>query len=57
MALAGLAWLTFLSPPLGAEYLYPYILVAAIGEGLRSLWLLVMGVNAEAWKEQAAKGE
>jgi uncharacterized protein DUF4386 len=58
MALAGLGWLTFLSPPLGAKYLYPYILVAAIGEGLLTLWLLVMGVNAEAWEEQAAaKGE
>ena len=35
-----------------------FILVAAIGEGLLTLWLLVMGVNAEAWKEQAAaKGE
>jgi hypothetical protein len=58
MALAGLGWLTFLSPPFGAKYLYPYILVAAIGEALLTLWLLVMGVNAEAWKEQAAvKGE
>ena len=56
--LMALGWLTFLSPPLGAKYLYPYILVAAIGEGLLTLWLLVMGVNAEAWKEQAAaKGE
>ena len=58
MPLAGLGWLTFLSPPFGAKYLYHYILVAAIGEGLLTLWLLVMGVNAEAWKEQAAaKGE
>ncbi len=56
--LMALGWLTSLSPPLGAKYPYPYILVAAIGEGLLTLWLLVMGVNAEAWKEQAAaKGE
>jgi hypothetical protein len=39
---------------LGAKYVDPFILVAAIGEGLLTLWLLVMGVNAEAWKEQAA---
>ena len=56
--LMALGWLTFLSPPLGAKYVDPFILVAAIGEGLLTLWLLVMGVNAEAWKEQAgAKGE
>jgi hypothetical protein len=53
MAFAGLGWLTFLSPPLGAKYLYPYILAAAIGEGALTLWLLVAGVNAERWKEQA----
>ncbi len=29
MVFAGLGWLTFLSPPLGAKYLYPYILAAA----------------------------
>ena len=51
----ALGWLTFLSPPLAAKYPYPYILVAAIGEGLLTLWLLVMGVNAEAWKEQAVR--
>jgi hypothetical protein len=51
--LMALAWLTFLSPPFGAKY-FPYILAIASGEGLLTLWLLVMGVNAEAWKEQAA---
>ena len=56
--LMALGWLTFLSRPLGAKYVDPFILVAAIGEGLLTLWLLVTGVNAEAWKEQAAaKGE
>ena len=54
--LMTLGWLTFLSPPLGAKYLYPYILVAAIGEGLLTLWLLVMGVNEQRWKEQASPG-
>jgi len=58
MALGGLAWLTFLSPPL-ANYLSPYNLgVGAFGEGSLLLWLLVMGVNAQRWKEQAsAPGE
>jgi hypothetical protein len=58
MALAGLGWLTFLSPPL-ANYLSPYILVLGfLAERLLCLWLLVMGVNVQRWKEQAsATGE
>jgi hypothetical protein len=55
LMIAGLAWLTFLSPPLGAKYLYPYILATDIGEGSLILWLLVAGVNAERWKERAAR--
>jgi hypothetical protein len=58
MAFAGLGWVTFLSPPL-ANHLCPYNLASGIlGEGLVMLWLLVMGVNVERWKEQAsAAGE
>ncbi|MFZ0960915.1 MAG: DUF4386 domain-containing protein [Terriglobia bacterium] len=53
MALAGLAWLTFLSPPL-ANYLLPYNLaVGALMELSLTLWLLAMGVNVERWREQA----
>jgi hypothetical protein len=54
MTFAGLGYLTFLSPPL-AEYLSPYNLApAAFGEGSLMLWLLVMGVNTQRWKEQAS---
>src|ERR1700691_1963052 len=54
MAIAGLCWLTFLSPPL-ANYLSPYNLASALlVEVLVMLWLLVMGVNAQQWKEQAS---
>lgn len=58
MAFAGLGWLTFLSPPL-ANHLSPYILAPGLlGEGSLMLWLLVIGVNAQRWKEQAgAAGE
>ncbi|MGA8767007.1 MAG: DUF4386 domain-containing protein [Candidatus Acidiferrales bacterium] len=53
MAFAGLGWLTFLSPPL-ADYLSPYIQVLGIlAELSLCLWLLVMGVNVQGWKEQA----
>jgi hypothetical protein len=50
--LMALGWLTFLSPPL-AHYLSPYILLSGIGEATLGVWLLVAGVNAEAWKAQA----
>jgi hypothetical protein len=54
MALAGLGWLTFLSPPL-ANHLSPYIFAPGIlGEGALTLYLLVIGVNEQQWKERAA---
>jgi hypothetical protein len=54
MAIAGLGWLTFLSPPL-AHSVSPYHYVAGgIGEITLTLWLLAMGVNAARWKEQAS---
>jgi uncharacterized protein DUF4386 len=54
VAFAGLSWLTFLSPPL-ANYLFPYILAPVLlGEGSLTLWLLVIGVNEQRWKEQAS---
>jgi hypothetical protein len=52
MALAGLAFLTFLAPAFGASHL-SWILPFGVGEVLVVLWLLVKGVDAERWKEQA----
>jgi hypothetical protein len=55
MAFAGLGWLTFLSRPL-ASYLSPYNLALGIlGQESVMLWLLVMGVNEQRWKEQATQ--
>ena len=54
MVIAGLAWMTFHSPPFGAKY-FPYILaVGVIGEGSLTLWLLVIGVNVPKWQEKAS---
>jgi hypothetical protein len=54
IAFGGLGWLTFLSPSLG-HYLYPYNLAPGLfGEGSLTLWLLVIGVNVQRWKEQAS---
>lgn len=62
LALAGVCYLTnsfanFLSPEFAA-HLSPYILIPGVVEIVLALWLLVMGVNGERWKEQAsATGE
>jgi hypothetical protein len=54
MALAGMGWLTYMSPPL-VNYLSPYNLaVGILGQESVMLWLLVMGVNEKRWKEQAS---
>jgi Domain of unknown function (DUF4386) len=54
MAFAGLGWLTFMSSLL-ANRLYPYNLAPGLlGEGALTLWLLVVGVNPQRWKEQAS---
>jgi len=58
LAIAGLAWVTgsltmILSPPL-AVTLFPYAIpVGGFGEAAFTLWLLVMGLNASRWQDQA----
>ncbi len=54
MVLAGLGWLIFLTLP-PTSHLSGYLeALGILGEGLLMLWLLVMGVNAERWREQAS---
>jgi Domain of unknown function (DUF4386) len=54
MMIAGLGWLTFMSPML-ATHLSPYVdVLGFIAELFLMLWLLVMGVNVQRWKEQAS---
>jgi uncharacterized protein DUF4386 len=53
LLIAGLGWLTFLSPPLG-DRLFPILMITGLaGEGSLTLWLLVFGVDAQRWREQA----
>jgi hypothetical protein len=55
MALAGLAYLTFLNPQFGSRLFFPYLAIPGVlGEGSLTLWLLIMGVNVRRWKEQAS---
>jgi hypothetical protein len=50
----GVGWMLFMVPPL-ASFLFPVIAVdAGIAELPLQLWLIVMGVNSERWKEQAS---
>jgi hypothetical protein len=54
MGFGGFGWLTYVSPPL-VNYLSPYNLAfGLLGQGSVMLWLLVMGVNDQRWKEQAS---
>ena len=59
LAISGLCYLincfaNFLSPAFAA-HLLPYILVPGGAELLLALWLVVIGVNVQRWKEQASK--
>lgn len=54
MAIGGVGWVTFLSPPL-ASHLSPFNMFPGIlGETSLTLWLLAFGVNVQRWREQAA---
>jgi hypothetical protein len=54
MVIAGLGWLTFVSPSLG-HHLYPYNLIpGVVGEGALTLWLIVIGLNEKQWNSCAA---
>jgi hypothetical protein len=54
LAIDGLGWMLYLYPPL-AYHLFPFIAAAsALAEIPLQLWLIVMGVNGQRWKEQAS---
>lgn len=52
--LAGLGWLAFFSPTLGYR-LFPYLAgFGFLGAIAIILWLLIVGVNEQRWKERAS---
>jgi hypothetical protein len=53
VALAGVGWLIFLWPPLASALLTYLEVLGFVAEAALMLWLLVMGVNAQRWKERA----
>jgi uncharacterized protein DUF4386 len=53
MALAGVGWISFLSPL--ANHLSTYLrILGFLAEASLMLWLIVKGLNAEKWNELAA---
>ncbi|HEY6515882.1 MAG TPA: DUF4386 domain-containing protein [Steroidobacteraceae bacterium] len=59
LVVAGLVYVTFVSPSF-AHHFYPYILIpGAVGEGVLTLWLLIRGIDSEHWliAEAANRGE
>lgn len=59
LSISGLCYLincfaNFISPVF-ATHLVPYILIPGVAELLLALWLVVMGVNVQRWKEQAVE--
>jgi hypothetical protein len=55
LAIDGLGFVTYLYPPLAYHLFIPFLAAAsALGEIPLELWLMVMGVNAQRWKEQAS---
>ena len=54
MVIAGLGWLIFLYPPLAERLFVCIAIIGVIAEALLMLWLLVIGVNTDRWREQAA---
>jgi Domain of unknown function (DUF4386) len=56
LAIAGLGWMMYLVPPVAGRLFMPYIAGAsALGEIPLELWLIVMAVNPDRWREQAMR--
>jgi hypothetical protein len=55
--LAGAALLTFLSPTLGHRMFSTVAAMGLLGAAPQILWLLLVGVNEQRWKEQAATAD
>jgi hypothetical protein len=53
LAIDGLGWMLYLSPPLASNLFPPIATAAGLAEIPLELWLIVAGVNAQRWREQA----
>jgi len=55
--LAGAGLLTFLSPTFGHRMFSAVAAMSLLGAATQILWLLIVGVNEQRWKEQAAAAD
>jgi hypothetical protein len=55
LAISGLGWMMYLSPPLAGHLSIFIIVASALGEIPLEFWLIVKGVNVQRWKEQAGQ--
>lgn len=55
VALAGIAWLTFLYPPLSSFLLTEIEVLGFVAELALMLWLLIRGVDNQRWNDLAMK--
>jgi hypothetical protein len=53
IALAGVGWLTFLSPPVVKHFSVELEVLGFVAEASLMLWLLVVGVDGQRWTELA----
>lgn len=54
LAIDGFGWALYVLPPL-ASHLFPFIAAAsAVAEIPLQLWLIILGVNPQRWREQAS---
>jgi hypothetical protein len=51
---SGLGWVIYLYPPLAYRLSLVIAAASALGEIPLELWLMVMGVNVQRWREQAS---
>lgn len=55
LAIDGLGWMMYVVPPF-ANHLFPFIAAASgLAEIPLQLWLIIMGVNPERWRQQAGE--
>jgi hypothetical protein len=52
----GIGWMTYLYPALGFSLFHFIAIASGFAELALPLWLLVFGVNAQRWNQQAGAG-
>ncbi len=53
--IASMGWLTYLYQPLAQRYSTYVLLLGLLGAVAMTLWLLIVGVDEQRWREQAQR--